>query len=157
MTRVTETIAQVGQALAGLCVALLTLHVFADVIGLWLGLPLRGTPQIAAELYMPGIVFGALAMVQHRCEEIRVDLIGMTSPRLAAALDRAAQVLVAGAALWLAWHTGLQAQRAWAIGAAIEVGLTRIPVWPGKAALPLGLVFLAWAALARLIRPAAAT
>ena len=152
--RLVERIARLGHVIAALAMALLTVHVAADVVGQALGRPLRGTTEIAAELYMPAIVFGALAMVQHRHDEIRVDLITLALPDWAsAALDRFAQLLVAAVALWLSWQTGQHAVRAIRIGEAIEIGLTAVPVWPGKAVLPLGLTALAIVSLARAAVP----
>ncbi|MEM9011088.1 MAG: TRAP transporter small permease subunit [Pseudomonadota bacterium] len=148
--RLVERIAWFGQAIAALALGLLTLHVAVDVVAQALGRPIRGTTEIAAELYMPAIVFGALAMVQRRRDEIRVDLIALALPaRANQLLDRLVQVLVAAVALWLAWQTGQHALRALNIGEAIEIGLTTVPIWPGKAMLPLGLTALAVAALAR--------
>jgi len=152
--RIVEGIARIAEALAGAALVLLMVHVTADVVSAAIGRPLRGTTEVAAELYMPAIVFGALAMVQRRGEEIRVDILALLlNDRVAAFLDRAAQLVVTGAALWLAWHTGLHAQRAWRIGEFIDLGALRLPVWPGKAMLPLGLGALALAAFARVLRP----
>jgi len=152
--RIVDSIARTAEVLAGTALVLLMVHVTVDVASAAANRPLRGTTEVAAGIYMPAIVFGALAMVQRRGEEIRVDILAMLLPhRLAAVLSRVAQIVVAGAALWLGWYTGLQAQTAWRIGEFIDMGGLRLPVWPGKAMLPLGLAALALAALARVLKP----
>ncbi|MCC5968659.1 MAG: TRAP transporter small permease subunit [Pararhodobacter sp.] len=152
--RIVDGIARIAEALAGVALVLLMVHVTVDVVSTAVGRPLRGTTEVAAELYMPAIVFGALAMVQRRGEEIRVDILAiLLHDRIASLLDRAAQLVVMGSALWLAWHTGLHAHRAWRIGEFIDLGVLRVPAWPGKAMLPLGLGALALAAFTRALRP----
>lgn len=134
---------------------MMVLHIALDVaLQALFDLPLRGTSEIVSEIYMPFVVFGALAAVQKRREEIRVDLISMIlPPALDRFLDRLVQVLVVVAALWLAWHTGEQALRAIQIQERIELGAFAIISWPGKLILPIGFALLGAAAFARAVRP----
>jgi TRAP-type C4-dicarboxylate transport system permease small subunit len=144
----------VGEVLGALALALMVCHIGLDVaLQAFAGSPLRGTNEIVSQIYMPFVVFGALATVQRRGEEIRVDLIETIVPRaVSRALDRFAQLLVIVAALFLAWHTGHEALRAIALGERIELGTTAAISWPGKLILPVGFVLLALAAFLRAVR-----
>lgn len=144
-----------GQALGALALCLMVAHISIDVaLQALIDLPLRGTSEIVSEIYMPFVVFGALAAVQERREEIRVDLVSIILPaRINAMLDRLVQALVLVAALWLAWHTGEQALRAMMIGERIELGTFAVASWPGKLILPFAFAFLALSAAVRAMRP----
>ncbi len=150
-----DRILAAGELVAGAALALMVAHIGADVaMQALFDRPLRGTSEIVSELYMPFIVFCALAVVQRRKEEIRVDIICMVLPAsVAALLDRAVQIVVTATAFWLAWYTGEQAIDAFRINERIELATTAIPSWPGKAILPAGFVLLGLAAIDRALRP----
>lgn len=144
-----------GEMLGALALGLMVAHIALDVtLQALIDLPLRGTSEIVSEIYMPFVMFGALAAVQRRREEIRVDLISMIlPPRVDALLDRLVQILVIITALWLAWYTGEQALRAIQIQERIELGTFDLISWPGKLILPIGFALLSAAAFARAVRP----
>lgn len=143
-----------GEWLAGAALGLMVAHIGLDVVmQILFDRPLRGTSEIVSELYMPFIVFCALAVVQRRKEEIRVDLIRMVLPSsVDNALDRLVQLLVAAVSFWLAWHTGDLAFDAFRIAERIELTTIAIPSWPGKAILPVGFGLLGIAAINRAVQ-----
>lgn len=128
------------------------LHLSVDIVlRNVFGMPLAGTLEIVAELYMPFVVFAALASVHMRGEEIRVDLFANLLPeRLTHWIDGMAQLAMAGCAGAMAWLTAMHAVRAYRIGERIEAGAMVVAVWPGKAMVSVGFLLLVLAALARL-------
>jgi len=161
MQRATDWFVRIGAWVAQAALAAMMLHLGADILLRTLfDHPLGGTVEIVAEIYMPLVVFGALATVQRRGEEIRVDLV---EKALSAAgvvwLDRAGQVVMAAAAGALAWYTGIQAADAIRIGTRIELEGIALPSWPGHTMVAVGFALLSLAALARAfggVRPGAA-
>lgn len=151
MLRATDCIVRIGAWVAVAALAAMMLHLGIDILLRTLfARPLGGTVEIVAEIYMPLVVFGALASVQARGEEIRVDLIDKALPPGGLAwLDRAAQVLMAVTAAALAWYTGGQAAHAIRIGTRIELEGIVLPSWPGHVMVAAGFALLALAALAR--------
>ena len=140
------------QWLAVASLAAMMLHLCADILLRTLaGKPLDGTLEIVAELYMPFVVFAALAATHLKGEEIRVDLVAsVLAPRVTDWIDRAGQLLMAVSAAAMAWLTGSHAVHAFRIGERIEAGSVVLAVWPGKAMVTAGFALLAFAALVRL-------
>ncbi|WP_323020690.1 TRAP transporter small permease [Pararhodobacter sp.] len=117
------------------------------------GIGISGAAEMVAKLYMPLIVFGALAGHYHAGAEIRVDLIAhWLPPGALRLLDRLIELVLALTAGALAWKTAGLAARALRIGERIEIGSLAIPGWPGKMAVTAGFALLALAALIRLFR-----
>lgn len=151
MLRATDWIVRVGEWIAVAALAAMMLHLGADIfLRTAFDRPLGGTVEIVAEIYMPLVVFGALASVQLRGEEIRVDLIEKAlAPAGRRLLDGVGQLAMAAAALALSWYTGSQAAHAMRIGTRIELEGMVLPSWPGHVMVAVGFVLLAIAALAR--------
>ncbi|MDO9526058.1 MAG: TRAP transporter small permease [Gemmobacter sp.] len=94
--------------LAGLAVALMMVHICADVIGKYLmNAPVPGTIAIVTQYYMPVLTFLPLAYVHHKRAHISVEVV---TTRFSARLQRWLYVgaLVIGCAIF-----GLMAQLAW--------------------------------------------
>lgn len=154
MLRATDWIIRLGAWVAVAALAVMMLHLGVDILLRTLfARPLGGTVEIVAKIYMPLVVFGALASVQMRGEEIRVDLIDKALPSAVLAwLERIGQILMAAVAAALAWYTGSQALHAIRIGTRIELEGIVLPSWPGHVMVAAGFALLALAALARIRR-----
>lgn len=154
MLRASEWIIRIGEWVAVAALAAMMLHLGTDILLRTLfDHPLGGTVEIVAQIYMPLVVFGALAAVQLRGEEIRVDLIEkILSPDLKRRFDQLSQLVMVAAAVALAWHTGNQAAHAIRIGKRIELEGIVLPAWPGHVMVAVGFVLLALAALVRTSR-----
>jgi len=152
MLRATDGIVRLGAWVAVAALAAMMLHLGIDILLRSLfGRPLGGTVEIVAEIYMPLVVFGALASVQSRGEEIRVDLIEKALPAAGLVwLDRIGQLIMGAAAAALAWYTGAHAVHAVRIGTRIELEGIVLPSWPGHVMVAVGFALLALAALARI-------
>ncbi|MEW5421444.1 TRAP transporter small permease [Amorphus sp. 3PC139-8] len=156
MLRASDWIIRLGEGVAMAALAAMMLHLGADIVlRTAFGHPLGGTVEIVAEIYMPLVVFGALAAVQLRGEEIRVDLIDKAlTPAMRRRFDQLSQLVMAAAAVALAWYTGGQAVHAIKIGKRIELEGLVLPSWPGHIMVAVGFALLAVAALARAFRVA---
>ncbi|MEW5420805.1 TRAP transporter small permease [Amorphus sp. 3PC139-8] len=144
-----------GEYLAGAAICAMVVHIGLDVVALAIfERPLRGTTEVVSGLYMPFAVFGALAAVQRARAEIRVDVINnLLSDAAQRRLDAVVQIAVALVAIALAWQTFDLAVRAYDLGEHIMIGIHKIPVWPGKAVIPISFALLAVASLHRAVRP----
>ena len=153
MRRIGDWVSGAMQWLAVAALAAMMVNLGADILLRNLaGRPLDGTLEIVAEVYMPFVVFAALAATHLKSEEIRVDLIaGFLSPGVMRWIDRMGQLLMIASALAMAWLTGKHAVHAFEIGEHIEAGAVLIAGWPGKAIVTLGFALLAIAALVRLL------
>ena len=152
MRRIAEWTTAAMQWLAVAALTAMMLHLGTEILLRNVaGRSLDGTLEIVAELYMPFVVFAALAATHLRGEEIRVDLVAhfLTQPTMRW-LDRAGQLLMVVSAAAMAWLTSKHAVHAIRIGDRIEAGAAVIPAWPGKAMVTAGFAFLALAALVRL-------
>lgn len=131
--------------LAGMAVAVMMVHVAADVIGRYvLGTPLPATIAIVSQYYMVIIVFLPLALPERNNGHIAVDVLTTRLPgatqRHLGALAQIFSAAVYGALAYATWSEALTklADRA----RVIESGVA-IPIWPAYFALPAGCLLMA--------------
>lgn len=138
-------------ALASLALALMMLHVTADVIGKYVfNAPIPGTAEVVASYYMISVVFLPLAWLEVKNGPIVVELFyEMGSPRAKrtmVALGTLLSLIFYGVIAWLSWGPAVHA---WRIGEIVE-GAWRVTIWPTKFFLPLGLGLACLALVIRL-------
>ncbi|TKT78273.1 TRAP transporter small permease subunit [Aquamicrobium sp. LC103] len=125
---------------AGLAMALMMLHVMADVVGKYVfNQPVPSTAEVVANYYMIAGVFLPLAWVEATNGSIVVELIYDLVPQKA----RKAMLVIAdlcsalfyGGLGWFSWDVAMRAYR---INETLD-GIWRVVIWPAKFMLPLGL------------------
>lgn len=126
-------------AVAGICLALMMVHVIADVgLKYVANAPIPGTAEVVAHYYMVAAVFLPLPLVELNNRSIYVDLF---YHMMGQALQRASLLLAYGAQIAffgvLAWQTSHDAMAAYAKGDLVE-GIVNVIVWPGRFFLPIG-------------------
>ncbi|OEY66051.1 TRAP transporter small permease subunit [Marinobacter sp. X15-166B] len=126
--------------LAGTAVALMMVHIMADVLGKYLfNQPVPSTAEVVANYYMIATVFLSLAYVEARGTAISVDLVydhvGPVAQRLMRKIGQIVTLVFYVGFGWLSWE---MAQRAYRVSETVD-GLWRITIWPAKFLLPLGL------------------
>jgi TRAP-type C4-dicarboxylate transport system permease small subunit len=139
--------------IAALALALMMLHVTADVIGKYLfNAPVPGTAEIVASYYMVAAVFLPLAWVEVRGGSIVVELLYDIAPKslqhVMAGLGAILSTLFYGILAWLSWAP---AMHAYEIGEVVE-GTWRVTVWPTKFLLPAGLALACIITALQLVR-----
>lgn len=126
--------------IAGAAMALMMLHVTADVIGKYaFHRPVPSTAEVVANYYMIAGVFLPLAWVEARNGSIVVelfyDLVPAFAQRAMVFFARLCTALFYAGLAWFSWDV---ATRAYRIGETLD-GIWRVVVWPAKFMLPLGL------------------
>lgn len=152
MVRLVSLLTYAMAALAGLAMALMMLHVMADVVGKYVfNAPVPSTAEVVANYYMIAGVFLTLAWVEAINGPIVVDLIyDMVPARMKRAmlwLGDVATLAFYGVLGWFSWEV---AMRAWTIFETVD-GIWRIVTWPAKFMLPLGLGIAVLVLLLRLV------
>jgi TRAP-type C4-dicarboxylate transport system permease small subunit len=138
---------------ACLLLALMMLHVTADVVGRFLfQAPIVGTLETVSYYYMVGAIFLPLAFVERQGEHIRVDLFAQRLPRTVQLglylLACAAGLVFIGMMFWQSLH---DAMRSTARGETIMSNFL-FYVWPARWFLPVGLGAMALAIALNVIR-----
>lgn len=152
MRRLVDVLTTTLAVLSALAMALMMLHVTADVAGKYLlRAPIPGTAEVVANYYMIAAVFLPLAWVEARSQPIVVDLFYTMAPAAGRrAMDMLGTVLTIafyGVLAWLSWGS---AMAAWRIGEIVE-GTWKVVIWPAKFLLPLGLAIAAIVLVLRLV------
>lgn len=130
-------------ALGEIVVAVMCLHIVAEIVANLFRAPIEGTPEIIARWYMVAIVFLPLGALQRRGEHISADLFtSKVGPRGQAVLDVAINLAMAAMAVTLAWYTAGEAWDATARRERIELVSGAIPTWPFRWLVPLGFTTL---------------
>ncbi len=154
MTRVSKALSRISDAaswISLICVALMMIHVSADVTGRFLlNMPLRGTITIVSNYYMVLLGFLALAAAEDRDAHISVEVVSDMMPEgVRRALAGLARLVSAAAFALVAvrgWEVALDKTR---LGASVQQGSDVIPVWPTYWAIPIGAGLMAIVAFAR--------
>lgn len=131
---------------SGLVIALMMLHVTADVLSRVLfKSPLPGTMSVVSYYYMTIAAFMPLAFAEQKSAHISVEVLTERLPPLVQKHLAGWLLLVSGTVfLGLTIRTWGEAMSKWEIGASVVQGLDSIPVWPTYFVLPIGcaLMFL---------------
>jgi len=141
-------------ALGALAIALMMLHIAADVFSTFLfNRPLPGTIPIVSQYYMVIATFLPLAMVERKAGHVSVEILVQRFPQklqgALGALALALGVVVFGLLTWCAW---LEALKKHAIGTFSYEEAFKIPTWPSYYILPLGTGLLVAVMLYKLVR-----
>lgn len=126
--------------LAGLSVALMMVHITADVISRYVfSYPLPGTISIVSNFYMVLVAFLPLAFVEQKGAHISVEVL---TERFPPALQKhlAAWLLPLSMLIFsvLTVRTWREAQTKMDIQAAVVQGAEKILIWPSYFFLPVG-------------------
>ncbi|ARO15653.1 hypothetical protein BVG79_02313 [Ketogulonicigenium robustum] len=149
MTRAFGLLATLCARIAGAGLLLIAALLLVDVVGRAIGRPLFGAQEVT-EMVMVVVIFGSVALLDHRGGQIRVDLFaGAMSPAVAALADRLAAFLAL--ALWatLAWATIQAAQLSQMFG--LKSNILGVPKAPFQYALAAFAAIGAVGALLRLV------
>lgn len=125
---------------AGATVAMMMLHVMADVLGKYLlNKPVPSTAEVVANYYMIACVFLSLAYIEARGSAISVDLIydkaGPGARRMMRKFGQVVTLLFYASLGWFSWEVAMRAYR---VNETVD-GLWRVTIWPAKFMLPIGL------------------
>lgn len=140
-----DALACVMLALAGIALAIMALHIVADIGGRYLfSAPLPGTVEIVARYYMVLLVFLPLAWVQkenaHFAAGIFTDRL---SVRARIKLQGFTQAGMAVVAALLAWVSVLAAQHATSVSEQVQAAEFIMQVWPARWVLPASFASMA--------------
>ncbi|MEO3480557.1 TRAP transporter small permease [Phaeobacter sp. CAU 1743] len=139
-------ISELAVMLGGILMALMVLHVVADVtLRYVVGVPLSGTTEIVSRYYMVALIFLPLAFVQATDQHISASLLSdLLSARVGILLDFLTAILMGIYGALLAWRTGVEALRATEIHEQIQTSSFFLPTWPARwiPVLAMGLVVL---------------
>lgn len=139
---VRKTVHFISRALGILAVLVITFMMVATVADVsrryFAGSPIPGVTE-AGEVIMVMAVFLGIAYTESRGAHVRVTLVlEMLPPRVAAIINSLAMLLVLALLGWMVWVTTGRALEAIEINE-VRFGLVKIPVWPGRIAIAVGL------------------
>lgn len=139
--RLFDTLTGFMATLAGFVTVLLALNIAADVLLRNIaGVPMPGTLEVTQYVWMPALVFLALAYTEHKNEHIRAEiLVDRLSPRLSRITSVVLKMAAAVVILCAAYYALLSTIHAASIGLEIIGGVT-IAVWPMKILMTIALV-----------------
>lgn len=125
--------------LAGLSVAVMMLHITADILGKTLfHAPIQGTLEITTFYYMPIAALAPLAVVQRDRAHIFVELFShVLGPRANAALDALMCVLTVVFFGLIAWYSGSEALQKTLRDDYVYVVFFDLKTWPTRWIVPL--------------------
>jgi TRAP-type C4-dicarboxylate transport system permease small subunit len=139
MRRINQLTKALGMV-AGISVAMMMVHVMADVLGKYLlHMPVPSTAEVVANYYIIACVFLSLAYIEARESAISVDLVydhvGPAAKRLMRKIGQIATLFFYTGLGWFSWDVAMRAYR---VGETMD-GLWRVTTWPAKFILPIGL------------------
>lgn len=151
--RVIGALSRGATILGGLAIALMMLHVSADVVMRYVfNRPMPGTLTVVTYYYMIFATFLPLAFAERRRSHISVEILTDLMPaRPRHHLQGWMLLLTATVMGLLAWRTLDAALKAHRLGASQLQGDTAIPVWPAYFALPVGAGLMAAVLLLRFL------
>jgi TRAP-type C4-dicarboxylate transport system permease small subunit len=89
---------------------------------------------------MVAVVYLGLAYTQKKREHVSLSLLTDALPvRWGMTLRLAGQFIIIALVGWIIWRTGLAALRSFTINE-VRFGLLQIPMWPARAAIPIGFI-----------------
>ena len=151
--RALSFLAKSSSMIGAICVALMMLHVTADVAGRYLfNAPLPGTTVVVANYYMIIVVFIALGVAEEKRAHISVEfLTDMMPARVRNGFSIFSGILtvaVIAAVMMGGWSEALKKTKA---GASMEQGSQMIEIWQSYWLIPLGAGLMALIAAYRVI------
>lgn len=155
ISRFLSRVAGAASIISMICVALMMLHVTADVaLRFALNMPLPGTISIVSHYYMVMLGFLALALAEDRDDHISVEVIYELLPagvrRVLSGVARVVSAAAFGLVAVRGWEVALSKTK---IGASIQQGSDVIIVWPTYWAIPIGAGLMALVAFAKIFEP----
>lgn len=140
LSRITDAMTILG----GLAIALMMLHVTADVAGRFIfGTPIPGTITVVSHYYMIVAAFVPLAFAAQKNAHISVEVVTELLPGpIKRHLEGWTLLLSAVVFALVAVRTWEVALSKYAIDASVVQGNTSIPVWPSYFVLPAGLALM---------------
>ncbi|MFC5337569.1 TRAP transporter small permease subunit [Leucobacter denitrificans] len=113
------------------------------------GAPIPGVTE-AGEVLMVMAVFLGIAFTEYRGAHVRVTLVlEKLPPRVAAIINSLAMLVVLLLLAWMVWVTTGRALESIEVDE-VRFGLVKIPVWPGRIAIAVGLAAYFLEAIPRL-------
>lgn len=139
--------------LGAICVALMMLHVTADVAGRYLfNAPLPGTIALVSNYYMVFLTFIALGVAAEKRAHISVEIFSDLLPsRARLSLGVFAELVTAAVIIVVMIGGWSEALKKTAGGASIEQGSHMLPVWQSYWMVPLGAGLMALITVYRVI------
>lgn len=139
--------------LGGLAIALMMLHVTADVAGRYLfNMPMPGTITIVSHYYMIVAAFVPLAFAEQKNAHISVEVVTERLPKVVQKhLEGWALLLSAAVFALLAVRTWGEALSKHDISASVVQGNASIPIWQTYYVLPVGTALMALVLLYKFI------
>jgi len=149
--RLVGVISKTGGYIAGVLTAGLMLLVVADVVTRWLSIPLTGVLELSQYLFMPLVVFLALAYAQYVGEHIRATvIIDRLTVRGALIINIGANLVTFVTSSLLAVAATQSAQHSVEIDEHV-FGSINLVLWPIKILTAVGLTVLALQILSNLL------
>lgn len=139
--------------IGAICVALMMLHVTADVAGRYLfGSPLPGTIAMVSNYYMVILTFIALGVAAEKRAHISVEVFSdLLPPRARKVLVVFAELVTGAVIIALMIGGWSEAMKKTAGGATIEQGSQMLQVWQSYWLVPLGAGLMALITLYRIV------
>lgn len=133
LSALSRSLARFAGVVAGVIVLLMTVQITADVVSRNLfNEPIPGTLELTAFLFMPLIVFLALAYAEYAEEHIRATIVvARLSGRIAQATELAGRIVTLVVVLVLTYYAVIGAIYATEIRLE-ALGAITLPVWPVK-------------------------
>ncbi|KPQ05684.1 MAG: TRAP-type C4-dicarboxylate transport system, small permease component [Rhodobacteraceae bacterium HLUCCA12] len=143
MKRLIRSIATLFAIVAALCIVAMMGMTVADVATRALtGRSVPGAQEISEQLVV-ALVFLGMAFAYHRHEHVAVTICTRALPvRPRASVRLLGRAILLALVGWMIWATGQGAWHAYVRGE-IRFGLLQVPVWPARAAIPIGLAAFA--------------
>lgn len=136
--------------IAALCVLAMMGITVADVASRTAtGRSVPGAQEVSEQLVV-ALVFLGMAYAYYRHEHVAVSICVRALPvRPRAVFRLLGRAIMLGLVIWMIWATGESAWRSFMRGE-FRFGLLQVPVWPARAAIPIGLTAFALQALSEM-------
>ena len=143
MRRLIRMISTFFAILAALCVVAMMAMTVADVASrIVSGRSIPGAQELSEQLIV-ALVYLGMAYAFYKRDHVSVTICtALLSARLRATARLAGRSLLLAIVAWMGWRTGAEAWRSHVVGE-VRFGLLQMPLWPARAAIPLGLAALA--------------
>jgi TRAP-type C4-dicarboxylate transport system permease small subunit len=154
LDRILAAAAHLLLAVGAIVIALMAVHVMADVSSRYLfNAPLPGTIEVVSLYYMVAVIYLPLAYVQSRRQHIVVVQFTDWLPERARRFIDAMVGLLGTAVLFLlTWRGTMEAIRATEVGQQSIAGTYAITSWPPRWFVPFGLAVMALYTITQSVR-----